>query len=192
LSIRPGIAVTRDRPLQQTRFVTASAAVSNKSITEMLKNKGAVMKRPTILSLTLIAVIVVIAGLNSGARNGIGNEQAAKGPKISDKPGLQEFMHRKLDLSQDVLEGLVTENFEKIQKNAAAMLVLSKAEEWQVSNDMLYRQHSSEFQRVLKQMEKSAKDKSIDGSSLAFVQMTMNCIECHRFVRDKMIADRKQ
>ena len=148
------------------------------------------MKRPTILWLMLIASVVAVAGLNSGARSGIGDEQATKGSKFSDKPGLQAFMHRKLDLSQDVLEGLVTENFEKIQKNATAMLVLSKAEEWQVSNDMLYRQHSHEFQRVLKQMEKSAKDKSIDGSSLAFVQMTMNCIECHRFVRDKLMTER--
>lgn len=150
------------------------------------------MKRPTILWLMLIAGVVAVAGVQIGSKQGVGDELTAIPPKFSDKPGLQKFMHQKLSLSQDVLEGLVTEDFEKIQKNAAAMLVLSKAEEWQVSNDMLYRQHSHEFQRVLKQMEKSAKDKSIDGSSLAFVQMTMNCIECHRFVRDILVADQKQ
>lgn len=150
------------------------------------------MKRLHILGLVLIGGLVVAVSLPSVAPQSIGEEKPAGRLRFSDKPGLQEFMRRKLDLSQSVLEGLVTEDFDKIDKGAVALLVLSKAEEWQVSNDMLYRQHSNEFQRAIKQLEKGAKDKNIDGASLAFVQMTMNCIECHRFVRDKLVADAAQ
>lgn len=150
------------------------------------------MKRLSILGLVLIAGLVVTLTVPTVPRPSIGDERPAGRPRFTDKPGLQAFMQRKLEFSQAALEGLVTEDFEQIEKSAGGMLVLSKAEEWQVSNDMLYRQHSNEFQRVLKQLEKAAKDKNIDGSSLAFVQMTMNCIECHRFVRDKLVAAERQ
>lgn len=104
------------------------------------------------------------------------------------KPALQKFMRAKLEHSQKVLDGLVTEDFELIEKHAQAMLLLAIAEEWKVSNDPLYTQHSQEFRRTVKQIGKMAKDRNLDGASLAFMQLTMNCIECHRFVRNQLIA----
>ena len=117
-------------------------------------------------------------------------EKVEKAP--AKKPALQKFMRAKLDLSQGLLEGLVTENFELIDKNAKNLLALSIAEEWNISNDPLYIQHSKEFRQTVKQISKMANNKNLDGASLSFVQMTMSCMECHRFVRNDLIAERKK
>ena len=33
-------------------------------------------------------------------------------------------------------------------------------------------------------MQAKAKAKNLDGATLAYVRLTMNCIECHKYVRD--------
>jgi hypothetical protein len=37
-------------------------------------------------------------------------------------------------------------------------------------------------------LQKAAESRSIDKASLHYVGLTMNCIECHRFVRDVLVA----
>jgi hypothetical protein len=116
--------------------------------------------------------------------------QAADEPETPPlrSPALQKFMRGKLALSQGILEGLVVEDFERIEKNSAGLMLMSAAAQWQVSNDPIYKQHSNEFQRTVKQLQKAAKEKNLDGASLGFVQLTMNCIECHRFTRTVLLA----
>jgi hypothetical protein len=33
-------------------------------------------------------------------------------------------------------------------------------------------------------MVKMAKDKNLDGAALAYVQLTMSCVNCHKYVRE--------
>lgn len=113
-------------------------------------------------------------------------KQPAK--KAEKKPTLQKFMHAKLELSQDLLHGLVIEDFDRIEKRARAMSILTVAEEWNVSNDPLYKQHSDQFSRTAKQIVAAAEKQNLDAASLGFVQLTMTCIECHRFVRNQLVT----
>jgi hypothetical protein len=32
-------------------------------------------------------------------------------------------------------------------------------------------------------MDRKAKDKNIDGATLAYLRLTMNCVNCHKYVR---------
>ena len=100
-------------------------------------------------------------------------------------------MYAKLQASQLILEGLVTENFVMIADGAGKLEQLSQAEEWRISNDAMYRQHSAQFQRIVKQLSKSAKEKNLDRAALTWLEATMSCIECHRFVRAVLIAEEK-
>ncbi len=43
-------------------------------------------------------------------------------------------------------------------------LRLSQAEQWRISNDALYKQHSAEFLRAAKQLTKGAKDSNLDAA----------------------------
>lgn len=102
---------------------------------------------------------------------------------------LLKFMEKKLTSSSQILRGLMTEDFELIRENAGNLLEMSKEERWRASNDMMYLQHSTQFQNAVKELVTAAEKQSIDGASLQWVNVTMNCMQCHKWVRNVMLAD---
>lgn len=97
-----------------------------------------------------------------------------------------EFMRKKLDYSKSVLEGLTVEDYAAISKGARALRLLSQAAEWEVPtipNATDYVAFTAEFQRIADELESKAKEKSIDGATLAYLRLTMNCVNCHKYVR---------
>lgn len=130
----------------------------------------------------------VFLALLTGALNQAHVAPAAEKKPASKKPALQKFMRTKLSLSQGILEGLVTDDLERVERNANAMLLLTVAEEWKASDRPLYGQHSEEFRRAVKDVSKMAQKKNLDGAALNYLQVTMSCIECHRYVRNELIS----
>ncbi len=103
-----------------------------------------------------------------------------------EKQNRSEFMRRKLEFSKNVLEGLALEQYPIIEKNAKALKILSQAAEWEVPmipNASDYVALTSEFQRNTDELVKTAKQGNIDGATLAYVKLTMNCVQCHKYVR---------
>lgn len=106
------------------------------------------------------------------------------------KQEMSKFMREKLSASSDVLEGLATEDFELIASGAKRMRKLSAAEKWQVSNDASYRQFSNQFRRIMEQLETKATEKKLEGAALTWIEGTMTCIECHKWVRNTVLAEK--
>ena len=100
---------------------------------------------------------------------------------------LRKFMRQKLELSQGVLEGLATEDFALIAKNADALRRLSQDARWEVSPNINYLRLSSEFQDSANDMARMARKGNLDGATLAFVDLTLNCVKCHKLVRDERL-----
>ena len=93
----------------------------------------------------------------------------------------------KLDYSKKILEGLVTEDFDSIVDGAGKLKRLSMAAEWEVPtipNVQEYLPFTTDFQRIADDMQKYARAKNLDGATLAYTRMTINCVECHKYVRD--------
>ncbi|MBC7816485.1 MAG: hypothetical protein IAG10_06320 [Planctomycetaceae bacterium] len=122
----------------------------------------------------------------------------AKAPQKDDekstpaRKGLSTFMRMKLDASQKILEGLAVEDFELIQEGAAKLEDMSAAEKWRVTNDPFFREHSNDFQKITKRLAKNAKEGKLEGSALTWLEATMQCIECHKWTRANLIADKPQ
>lgn len=111
---------------------------------------------------------------------------AAPAAAQDEKRTRSDFMRQKLEFSKNLLEGLAIENYEIIGKNAKALKLLSEAAEWEVPtipNATDYIAFTTDFQRIADDLSKQAKDKNIDGATLAYVRLTMNCVQCHKFVR---------
>ncbi|MBC8290802.1 MAG: hypothetical protein H8E37_10850 [Planctomycetes bacterium] len=113
----------------------------------------------------------------------------AKEKEENKKTTLSDFMHVKLDASNEILEGLLLEDDKKIIKGAQKMREMSDAEKWRVSNDMMYRHHSEDFRRNVDKLIAAAKGNSIDRAALNWFDVTLSCIDCHRWVRRELIAD---
>src|ERR1022692_3586666 len=97
---------------------------------------------------------------------------------------VEKLMAAKLKHSQVLLEGIAIGDFKKISASAEELLQLSKTEEWLMYKTPRYEMHSNEFQRAAETLIRKAKDKNIDGTTLAFFDMTMTCVRCHQYVRE--------
>ena len=122
-----------------------------------------------------LAVGGVVAVIVAGSL--IGSGQSEEPNKVRD------FMRVKLSYSQKVLEGLTTEDFDLIAKNSQAMSLLSQATNWQMLTTAEYLQQSQDFRHTADALTEAAMKKNLDGAALAFVELTMKCINCHKYVR---------
>lgn len=126
--------------------------------------------------------------VNAGEISSQNTKADKKGEKIKKSAELSRFMRKKLGASTQILEGLCTEDYKMIAKGAAELKKISTAEKWRISSNIMYRQHSNEFQRTVSAIEKAAKERKLETAALQWMNATLNCVNCHRFVRGTLIA----
>ena len=138
----------------------------------------------------LFAILTVATGWSIlGSRDASSQDKSKK--ELPDaKRDLEQstFMRRKLEASGQILEGLTMEDADLIVKGAKILVELSSAEKFQVQHDVIYRQFSGEFQRTAKGLLEAAEKKNFDTAALKWMDTTMKCLECHKFVRGTRIA----
>jgi cytochrome c556 len=100
----------------------------------------------------------------------------------------KEFMRDKLELSQRVLEGLATEDYALIISKGTRLSAMTKDADWRLFENPEYDQQSLNFRRHVDALVKSARERNLDAATLAYVGMTMSCIDCHKVVRGKLVA----
>jgi hypothetical protein len=105
------------------------------------------------------------------------------------EPNLRFIMQRKLDHAHSILEALITEDFETLEDSAGALRALSEEAGWFVNVTPEYQERSSSFRRAAIEIEKSAKEKNLDRAALGYVDMTLQCVRCHQFLRGTARAE---
>jgi hypothetical protein len=131
---------------------------------------------------TIGLVGLVVCGLSGW----LGSQEKSKAPSKEDE--LRTFMRKKLDACNQILEGIVTEDGPMVAAGAKTLNQLSNAEKWRVSNDVMYRQQSEEFQRTTKKLMEAAEKENFDDVTLKWINTTLSCVECHKWVRGMRIA----
>ena len=92
-------------------------------------------------------------------------------------------MARKLEASRDIMAGLAMEDFGKISRSAQDLMLLSHEADWNVLQTEPYLRMSSEFRSSAERLRDNAKAENLDGATLSFFEVTLNCIRCHKYVR---------
>jgi cytochrome c556 len=100
----------------------------------------------------------------------------------------QEIMKQKLGISQRVLEGLATENFQLIVTSASKLKTLSQQDAWNARNTPEYQQFTGDFRRHAEALIQAAKLTNIDAASVAYFQLTLSCVNCHKYIRNSRVA----
>jgi hypothetical protein len=93
------------------------------------------------------------------------------------------WMQKKLEYSGKILDGLAREDFEQISKSARAMNALSQMENWVRGGTPEYRTQLRIFQNANEHLIRMADEEKLDGAALAYVQLTLSCVNCHKVVR---------
>ena len=110
---------------------------------------------------------------------------AGRGGDDPDKPSkTAELMKKKLKCSQSILEGIALNDFDKIADNADRLITISQQAEWVVVKTPQYEVFSNRFRRNAESLVKNAKAKNLDGAALDYVDLTMTCVKCHKYVRE--------
>jgi len=123
-------------------------------------------------------LIVVVTGALSVALAQSKRSRAAK-----------EFMREKLELSQRVLEGITVEDYDLVVAKGTRLSAMTKETDWRLFENPEYDQHSLTFRRQVDALVRAAKDKKLDAATSAYVRMTMSCVDCHKLVRGKLVAE---
>ncbi|WP_182866661.1 hypothetical protein [Stieleria mannarensis] len=140
------------------------------------------MRRTNLLSFALIAAVLLpaLATSPAAAQDPSGGERVAP-------DNVAPLMRRKLDRAKNILEGLTLEQFDKIASNARSLRLLSMEAGWNVVQTEEYRKQSDDFRRACNSVEKAADAKDIHRAALAYVSLTVRCVECHSYMRENKI-----
>ena len=133
------------------------------------------MTRQGIVGTLALVLLLVVAG--AWAR-----PQETRQPK-EPKSFASVGMKIKLDFSKEILGDLATADFEKISKNAKAMQGLNSVEQFARGDSPNYKTHLRVFQLATNELAAAAKEENLDRATLAYTQMTINCVTCHKEIR---------
>lgn len=101
----------------------------------------------------------------------------------SERKTQNYWMKKKLEYSQNILSGLATEDFKAIRANATAMKALDVLEKYVHPRTNEYRTQLQTFQFANDELIRNAREKNVDGAALAYVQLTLSCVNCHKVLR---------
>lgn len=127
-----------------------------------------------------MAVVVGVVGVA-----GLWPARESGGQAVAEPDRVAVFMRAKLAHSQDVLEGLAIEDFDLIEKAAQQLSLVSEDASWQVLQTEDYARQSADFRRSCDSLRRAAKARNLDGAALAWMEVTLKCIQCHKYVRDQ-------
>lgn len=106
---------------------------------------------------------------------------------FSQEPGSAQrsaFMRLKLEPAKSILEGIALNDFGTIAQSAERLRKLTLDEDWMVRQSQEYRRQSAEFQRAVSLIGRAASERNLDGATIAYLQMTLQCVHCHKMLRD--------
>src|SRR5262245_53445182 len=86
-----------------------------------------------------------------------GHHTLSAQPKEKGLPRVNKLMEEKLKNSQKLLEGLATNDLEKIKTSAEELIRISKAAEWLVYKTPMYEVHTNNFRRSAETIVQKAK-----------------------------------
>jgi hypothetical protein len=103
---------------------------------------------------------------------------------------LRQLMDNKLRTAQKLLGAIAVADFAKISQCADDLSSIANQAEWIAHKTPRYELHSNEFRRAAETISRKAKEKNLDGVTLAYMDLTMSCVRCHQYVREVRDAAR--
>jgi uncharacterized secreted protein with C-terminal beta-propeller domain len=86
----------------------------------------------------------------------------------------------KLEQAQGILDGLSIEDFKLIQDNAKKLIAMTELEQWIHAKDKDYQHQLNAFRTANEEIFRQATEKNLEGATLAYMQMTLSCVHCHK------------
>lgn len=136
-------------------------------MTSIFEVRRETMRRLFISSCLVILILSLVAGT----------------PSQESEPVLK-VMSLKLDYTHKVLENIIKEDFKKLEELSFQLVVLTGTEDWKVIRTEEYNRHTADFVRAVNALREARGHKDINESTKAYIDMTLSCVQCHKYVRE--------
>lgn len=97
------------------------------------------------------------------------------------------FMVRKLDFASEALAGITTDDLRRTAAAAKRLELLTQEAGWSVIQTEEYARLSEAFRGSAAEMAEAAEAGQADRAVLAYLDVTMHCVKCHRKLRGRLV-----
>jgi len=127
---------------------------------------------------TLYAVVAVsvLLGFGAGPRQG---------------PEVTSVMREKLEHTQKILEAVVTDDWVGLEQHSRELERLIQDPRWTALRYPEYARHSGAFARSVQDLHRAAVQRDLEKTPKAYIEVTLTCVECHRYLARERIAERR-
>jgi hypothetical protein len=120
-----------------------------------------------------LAMAGVMFGLTAGPNQG---------------PELNTVMREKLGHAQKILEAVVTSDWTSLETHSRELEQLTRDPRWMVLKYPEYSKHSAAFVQAVQALHTAAAQHDLEDTPKTYVNMTLKCVECHRYLARDRIA----
>jgi hypothetical protein len=103
-------------------------------------------------------------------------------------PELNTVMREKLGHAQKILEAVVTSDWTSLETHSRELEQLTRDPRWMVLKYPEYSKHSAAFVQAVQALHTAAAQHDLEDTPKTYVNMTLKCVECHRYLARDRIA----
>ena len=128
-------------------------------------------------SVIALACLIAVAGLLA-----VRAQETPPTKKADPQRDMAVVMKEKLRYSHQLLTSLAREDYAQLEVAAQDLARIAR-EEWAGNPTEEYRTQLQVFWTTLEGIESGAQREEIDEATLAYMQMTLSCVKCHKLIR---------
>jgi hypothetical protein len=114
---------------------------------------------------------------------------AVRPSAVSQGPEVATLMREKLVHAQKILEAVVTNNWFELETQSRELKQLTTDPRWTVFKYPEYASHSAAFVRAIEALHTAAAQRDLEKTPHAYVAVTLQCVECHRYLARARVAE---
>lgn len=98
-------------------------------------------------------------------------------------PTTPTLMKAKAGYAHRLLDAVVIEDFDVIQDQAFRLKAVAETADWRGSDSPEFVRETDAFIRATERLYQAAKAENGDDAALAYMDVTLSCLHCHRHLR---------
>ena len=104
---------------------------------------------------------------------------------IAADSNVKVLMRDKLTATHGLLDALALEDYSKLEHFAGLLADLGKATSWSKADSPDFQYYSKSFQNAALYIRDQAKTHNLEGVTVGYVRLSLECVQCHKFVRSQ-------
>ena len=131
----------------------------------------------------LACIAALVIALSTLASPGTARESEPALDRIAQEVP-ESLMRQKLEHAQDLLGSISIGDFDRMISSSKELQRISLEARWSQPHSPAYAGYGDDFRAALERIIGAAEKQNIDDAALNYVQVVLNCVQCHKVVRE--------